>query len=176
MSPSFSVAALDVGSLAKLGWWLDSERQAGGGTDIDSLVATVVSELDQGEPVALGFEAPTFVPLPALSGELCKQRQGERGRPWSAGAGTAALAIGVQQATFVLGQIGQHTKRPIRAGTNPDDFGRSTDLLVWEAFVTGKAKNPDADNPHVDDARLAVEEFSREWPRAPFRRTSRTPV
>lgn len=33
------------------------------------------------------------------------------------------------------------------------------DLLVWEAFVSGKAKNRAAEDPHVDDARLAVTEF-----------------
>jgi hypothetical protein len=33
--------------------------------------------------------------------------------------------------------------------------------MIWEAFVSNKAKNRDAENPHIDDARLAVMEFQR---------------
>jgi hypothetical protein len=44
------------------------------------------------------------------------------------------------------------------------DFGAvqrgDADLLVWEAFVSGKAKNRKAVDPHVDDARRAVVEFA----------------
>jgi hypothetical protein len=34
---------------------------------------------------------------------------------------------------------------------------------VWEAFVSGKAKDPSADQPHISDARAAAIEFRRRW-------------
>lgn len=33
-------------------------------------------------------------------------------------------------------------------------------LVVWEAFVSGKAKHRSAADPHIDDARVAVAEFA----------------
>jgi hypothetical protein len=41
--------------------------------------------------------------------------------------------------------------------------GPAANIVIWEAFVAGRAKNPLADNPHVDDARIAVAEFIRRW-------------
>jgi hypothetical protein len=38
-------------------------------------------------------------------------------------------------------------------------FARAGGLLIWEAFVTGGAKDRLAGDPHVDDARRAVDEF-----------------
>jgi len=155
------VAAVDVGSLANIGWWRSAGDGAGdGGRDLDVLVDRLVLDLRAGAGVALGFEAPLFIPRPPTSGGLNRQRLGERGRPWCAGAGAGALALGVQQATYVLSRIaaGVHP-RPVVAFDPAELIAGTADLVVWEAFVSGRAKNRDAVEPHIDDARVAVAEF-----------------
>jgi hypothetical protein len=83
------VAAVDVGAVRNIGYWRDSADGSGGGTKLEELAAQVAADLDLGRRVALGFEAPLFVPMPEDSDGLNRQRTGERGRPWCAGAGTA---------------------------------------------------------------------------------------
>ena len=156
------VAALDVGSLANIGWWRAAGTTAGGGRDLDELVAVLTADLNLNRSVALGFEAPTFVPLPADAASLCRQRVGDRGRPWSAGAGTGALALGVQQAAYVFAKLARRLATLPRISFDPLHLnGPETTLCVWEAFVSGNAKNRAAVDPHMDDARVAVNEFSK---------------
>jgi hypothetical protein len=55
------VAVIDIGTLGKnLGWAIDEPDD--GGADLDACVETLIDSLGKG-PVALGFEAPQFVPL-----------------------------------------------------------------------------------------------------------------
>ncbi len=155
----FSVAAIDVGALKNIGWWHHSPSgETTSGRDLDSLVDVVVADLGRRTPVALGFEAPLFIPRPASAEQLNRQRAGERGRPWCAGAGTGALALGLQQSAYVFDRIAQHARPRVTFDLEAIERG-DADLLVWEAFVSGKAKNRAAEDPHVDDARLAVTEF-----------------
>jgi hypothetical protein len=155
------VAAVDVGSLANIGWWRVAGDTAGGGRDLDELVEVLAADLNQNRSVALGFEAPIFVPLPAEASGLCRQRVGDRGRPWSAGAGTGALALGVQQAAYVFAGLARRVAKRPQVSFDPSQLGSvEATLVVWEAFVSGKAKNRAAVDPHVDDARVAVNEFS----------------
>jgi hypothetical protein len=156
------VAAVDVGSLANIGWWRAAGDSAGGGRDLDELVDVLAADLNHNRSVALGFEAPIFVPLPADAAGLCRQRVGDRGRPWSAGAGTGALALGVQQAAYIFAILARRVATRPRISFDPLHLnGPETTLVVREAFVSGNAKNRDAVDPHMDDARVAVNEFSK---------------
>jgi hypothetical protein len=124
------------------------------------LAVAVLNELSADRPVALGFECPLFVPVPAAAVTLCSARVGEGNRPWSAGAGAGALATGLVQAAWVLATI--------RAGCPEGPLfldweafmARRRGLLVWEAFVTAGAKG----STHVNDAEIAVAAFSRALP------------
>ena len=69
----------------------------------------------------------------------------------------------MQQGVYVLSALANakhlpHVGFDVEALASP-----SASLIVWEAFVSGRAKNPSAGNPHVDDARVAVAEFQRRW-------------
>ncbi|MEV0296976.1 hypothetical protein [Nocardia sp. NPDC050710] len=163
MSPdNLVVAAVDVGKLANIGWWRIAGTDACGGRDLDDLVAGLAADLDEGRSVALGFEAPLFIPNPTTVGGLGRQRVGEAGRPWCAGAGTIALAFGVQQASYVVHRFAGMLERPIRAGVDaPGLLDGSLDLLIWEAFVSAGSKDRAATDPHISDARAAAEEFER---------------
>lgn len=159
------VAAVDVGSLKNIGWWRARNQMFGaGGHDLDVLIEHLIADLNAGASVALGFEAPLFIPRPAVMSGLNRQRSGDRGRPWCAGAGTGVLALGIQQATYVLSTIARGIDRPLAVGFDPQALRtEGARLLVWEAFVSGKGKNRLSVDPHVDDARVAVVEFQVRW-------------
>ncbi len=82
---------------------------------VQSMGAHAVSSMghERGS-VALRIEAPLYVPMPQTSAGLNK-RAGERGRPWCAGAGTDALAMGAQQAGFVFAKVAAALTEPISA-------------------------------------------------------------
>lgn len=156
-----SVIAVDVGSPLNIGWWRDSPSQhSTSGRDLDSLVDAVSSDLLAGRAIALGFEAPLFVPAPSTQAGLNRQRVGEKGWPWCAGAGAGALALGIQQSAYVFTTLAVRVHPRVTFDPSALMSGEAN-LLVWEAFVSGKSKNRAAADPHVDDARLAVLEFRR---------------
>lgn len=157
-----SIVAVDVGSLLNIGWWreLTESNLTSNGRDLDAVADAVVADLREEVPVALGFEAPLFVPRPSEHARLNKQRVGDKGRPWCAGAGTGALALGIQHATYVFERIAAQQQPRVTFDLDVLMKG-DADLLVWEALVSGAAKNRAASNPHVDDARVAVREFAR---------------
>lgn len=149
------VAAVDVGSPANIGWWAADRDSHSSGTDLDQLALVVADALNKQRAVALGFEAPLYVPMPDTPAGLNKQRVGERGRPWCAGAGTGALAMGTQQAGYVFAKIAAALTGPVAVSFDPARLADAGTLVVWEAFVTAAAKDRTSVNPHVDDARVA---------------------
>lgn len=166
------VAVVDVGSRAKLGWCritkfgdqaLATDMGVGEGRLLEDLVETITEDLLADRAVALGFEAPLFVPLPVEAAHLGKARVGEGNRPWSAGAGAAVMAYATQQVTWVLRELAQRIgERRLRVGLDPIAWGAGRlDLLLWEAFVSGAAKDRASLDPHIDDARAAAREFLR---------------
>ena len=153
------IAAIDVGSRLKLPWFRIGASGTRAGADLDDLATALRSDLQSGAQVALGFEAPLWIPRAHASLEIGRARRGEGNRPWSAGAGAAVLAYAVQQATFVLSAI--HVGRRTATLDSRRWLDGDVDLLVWEAFVSGSGKDRLAIEPHIDDARRAAEEFAR---------------
>jgi hypothetical protein len=160
------VFCADVGSVKKgnFGWArttphssIVAEHDASSPAD---LARAVLGELGASHPVALGFECPLFVPIPAAPLALGTARIGEGNRSWSAGAGSGALATGLVQAAWVLATI----RADWPDGELPLDWEtfarRQRGLLIWEAFVTADAKGA----THVNDAEIAVEAFTRALP------------
>jgi hypothetical protein len=162
-----AVYCADVGSIKQGNFgWAREDVSAGniephrGGTEIEELVDALAQDLRAGVPVALGFECPLFVPVPAQPLRLGAARQGEGSRPWSAGAGTGALTTGLVQAAWVLGELRKHRAKD-HIHIEWDAFrvaGRG--IFLWEAFVTEKAKAV----THMDDATVAVACFSAALP------------
>ena len=166
-----SIYCVDVGSFRRKKFaWACSETMSDGpselSSDIAALASAVVSDLDRGRPVALGFECPVWVPCPDSSSELSKARKGEGNRAWLAGAGATSLTIGLSQYPWVLREIA-------RSGCKPEvfldwKFFREADggLLLWEAFVSGhgkKAKVKEADS-HFEDAVTGIEALQDRLP------------
>ena len=107
-SANIVVWAADIGSVAQnnFGWCrADSQLKQTSGSNIADAVAGIAQDLSDGKQVALGFECPLFVPITTNPQDLTKSRQGEGSRPWSAGAGSGALATGLTECVWMFEQI-----------------------------------------------------------------------
>ena len=151
------VVAIDVGGWKKIGWAASNGR-SGTGVDLASILTEVAVALDQGTPVALGFEAPIWTPRREDLSRITGRRLGAEmafNRAWSAGAGCGVLAAGLGLMPWCFSFVAQNTKQRL-ATTNPLALlERGKGLFVWEAFVSGHAKAL----THVDDASLALTAF-----------------
>ncbi|MUM76882.1 hypothetical protein GKC30_04455 [Pseudodesulfovibrio sp. F-1] len=151
------VLAIDVGKAENLGW-ADSEGNRGGYTTLEEQLAYAGAKLADGQPVALGFEAPIWVPLRDDLTTFNKSRgdlESSLNRPWSASAGCTVTAQALALMPLCLNVLKSALNGDIPATTVPATWFRDGGLLVWEAFVSGKHKG----NDHADDADLAVKAF-----------------
>lgn len=159
-----SIYCADIGSVAKNNFGWAATRADGteaDGTSIEEFARRIGISLNEGEPVALGFECPLSVPVPAEPRLLTAARPGEGSRPWSAGAGAAALATGLTEVVWVLRAVRAQLTREVTSFLHWPDAGLAAgQLFLWEAFVTGEAKL----RSHADDARVAVAAFQRALP------------
>lgn len=148
------IACADVGSIANgnFGWAANDGEE---GSDPLTLAIRVSAALNAGHQVALGFECPLFVPVPAEMKNLGKGRDNEGNRPWSAGAGCAAMATGLVQIAWTLQQIRRQCPGEVPVHFDLPALTRDRGLLIWEAFVSGKSKG----GSHIADAKRAVQAF-----------------
>jgi hypothetical protein len=156
------VAVIDIGKPGKnLGWAIDEPGDEG--RDLDECIAALAEALRK-DALALGFEAPQFVPVRHDPMALTRARQGESGgglaaRAFSASAGATVLVTSLVIVPCVL----QRLRRLVPTATATLDWQRpmttAGQLLLWEAFVTDQRN--DAATRHVEDARLAIGDFRK---------------
>jgi hypothetical protein len=135
----------------------------GEGNDIDVCVQTLAEALRNG-PLALGFEAPMFVPIRTDPKRLTAAREGDSGkgmpsRSFSASAGATELVTGLVVESYILA-----TLRPLVPEATATLDWRLPPvgpgwLLLFEAFVTDQRKT--SDTRHIEDAHLAIAAFQR---------------
>jgi hypothetical protein len=154
------VAVVDIGKPGKnLGWFLDTSPLRSGG-DIDQCVDALASALTV-SGLALGFEAPMFVPVREKPGELLKARANEClngiNRPFLAGPGASVLVTALVVVPYILSRL----RKKVPEATATLDWHKPPSaplqLLLFEAFVTDQRK--DNIQRHVEDAELAVKKF-----------------
>ncbi len=151
------VAVIDVGSpkAGRLGWAFQRvDDPVETGSNLDEIIDRTGAALEV-TSVALGFEAPLFVPYRNDAMTLTNARAGEGNRPWSAGPGatvtTTALAI-VPYTLARLRELAPNAKANLDwRNYHPE---RRT-LFLFEAFVSGLAKG----TTHCDDAAIALQDF-----------------
>jgi hypothetical protein len=169
------IVTVDVGAVRKKNFaWaaLDLPTRspfAQGGMDPEGAALSVLDAFANSVPVALGFEAPMMVPVSPMEAKgwqtLGKARQGEvtngQSRPWSAGAGSGALATGLVQMAWVLERVAMASPH-VRCTTQPELWlAKVADLPLWEAFVSGSAKPaPSGMSQHAADAAAAADTFA----------------
>ena len=164
---SIIVYCADIGSIknSRFGWCRGKhicEITANeSGNDINEFVEKIKGDLLRGKKVALGFECPLFVPITNNPVNLTSARNGEGNRPWSAGAGSGALAVGLVEAAWIFQKIKEFNSVVIKPTFSWNAFvNKDYNLFIWEAFISGKIK---ADT-HAGDAEIAVEAFKRAYP------------
>lgn len=130
------------------------------------MVDSIMEDLSKGISVALGFEAPLFVPVADEPKNLNKARVGEGSKPWSAGAGCGSLATSLPICVWTFEQLAQKSAADLKMEIRPTFhwnafLSGNSNLFIWEAFVSGKAKKLSANNPdsHLDDAKIAARTF-----------------
>lgn len=139
-----TVVAIDAGGKANVGWVVDAadgDRERGtGATTLDELTAAVLRSMRAGRSVALGIEAPLYLPIATSEAEINSKRDDEYNRPWSAGAGAGVTGIGVHQLAYLLRGIWREFP-DAEISFDLDAKLNGPYVRIWEAFVTGKAKS-----------------------------------
>ena len=131
---------------------------------VDASGADVVFHCAGGASVALGFEAPLFIPVPQDASRLSRGRTGEGNRSFAAPPGLSVTTLGLHQAAWLLDRIRTllgSDNSMVRFTQDPRAWPPVVDarvLFCWEAFVSGKAHGRD----HVADAITAVFAFAQE--------------
>lgn len=146
------IYCVDIGNINRncLGWARRDRLEPAGipsrSSNLPHLVEALVNDLNQRRCVALGFEAPLFIPLgtPDEWNQLHRMRRGERrvnqNYAWSAGAGREALFASLPVIPWLLDATRQQVARSVRGHVDWLSFVSARgDLVVWEAFVTGPA-------------------------------------
>lgn len=166
------IYACDVGTtLTKPGKlpkfaWVRVEPGTGteivGSSNIRTLVTKIEKDLGCGYSIALGFEAPLFIPVPESADDLSRGRQGEGNRSFAAPPGAAVATLGVHQAAWVLREIFSSCSGMCTFTLDAQKWSSATSrplLLCWEAFVAGTAHSKSEEQSHIQDAATAAMEF-----------------
>src|ERR1700686_2387506 len=126
--------------------------------DIQHLANRVIGDLQCHRSVALGFEAPLFIPVPIDARTLCHGRENEGGRSFAAPAGLAVTTLGLHQAAWILRTIAECCGNSVKFETDAAAWPPSENqrfVFCWEAFVSGSAHSA----THVQDAATAAMAF-----------------
>ena len=154
---SLSACVVDIGSpkKGKLGWaYCTANGSIKIGRDLDEIIDWISSKLSS-EAIALGFEAPMYIPARECVTTLTDARPGEGSKPWSAGAGCGALTTALAITTYTLRRL-RRSVRQARAFLNWRTFeAKPGHILLFEAFVSGKDKG-DTD---MIDAAIALKQL-----------------
>jgi hypothetical protein len=156
-----AIFAVDVGSKSNFGWACEFENKSETGETIEQLATKIVEMANHGVYLALGFECPLFIPCPKDGKDLGKQRKGEKGKPWSAGAGSTVALIGLQQLCWLLRKVFTSLGGSPLGTLDWTEFQKGgQQLFLWEAFVSGGSKT----GSHVGDPLAAARAFRSALP------------
>lgn len=126
-----------------------------GSSDIQQLVKRLELDIMQGYSVALGFEAPLFIPIPEDSKDLSRGRRGEGNRSFASPVGLAVCALGVHQSAWILKRLYESSSCKCEFTLDLQCWppsGHRPVLFCWEAFVSGRAHS----DKHLKDAATAA--------------------
>ncbi len=149
--------AIDVGAPHNVGWAC-SDGSTGDGSVLTGALQRGSEELKSGRAISIGFEAPIWVPRRTEFGRITSRRGGveaEFNRPWSAGAGCGALAAGLGIMSWTFAKLSSFGPPRLATTRYIDFMKKPSGLLVWEAFVSGRAKAV----THIGDAQSALAAF-----------------
>lgn len=137
------------GSL-ELGRLVKGEQEWKCGRSLKTLADSMNEDIERGRSVALGFEAPMWIPVPREHGqniELISHRfkEEEKGYAWYLQSGAAAtlksIVLGVQLFTMLCQKLSNSKEKALNLRFTTDTSGSSPcKLVLFEAFVAGDYK------------------------------------
>jgi hypothetical protein len=172
-----AIGVIDVGSPARDRLWWATEPPPPPGpkfNDLDDFIEVMAAFAEQG-PIAIGFEAPMFIPLRDRARDLFMARKGETevgsatakgwSRPWSGGAGATIATGNLAIMAYTLGALRVREPRLVARVDWKRPLVGPFEVLFFEAFVSNKIGkdagwqkgDPSELNPHYRDALQAVE-------------------
>lgn len=111
--------------------------------DLRALLDAITGDLHAGRHVALGFEAPLFIPVPDDETKLSRARAGEKNGAWSAPAGGYVATLALHQSAWLLRELRLRYPEGCAISVDPTRWsqrdGERSLLFCWEAFVAGPA-------------------------------------
>jgi hypothetical protein len=168
--PPHSVYAVDVGSPGAGLAWARLAPHTGesvrGSMNFSHFLDRIVQDLRAGVPVALGFEAPMFLPVAADIGNLTRARTAEPAA-WSFGAGAYVTTVAIPLMAYTLRHIRSNLETAPNVTLDSNEWlkpgSAGSHLFLWEAFVTGAAHARETNEAgiqvHLIDAATAVLSF-----------------
>lgn len=165
----------------------------------DKLITEIKTAYNDKRKIALGLECPLWIPKVNAFTEYTKsrlvdspKRNGEPlqyfiypgkktivskknlpfgSRPWSTSAGSSAALAGLAMTSWFFSRLLKEfiNVDPPHICSSPDDWNKSGDILIWEAFVSDapranqntKKDNNQTKSTHNDDAAKAGKAFDR---------------
>lgn len=158
------IYACDIGSI-RAGHFAWARVVPGQGTphvsrSIDHLVTQLSEDAYEGsKSIAIGFESPPFMPVPAGSASLGHGRENEGNRSMFAAVGASVTTLGIHEAVWILRALRDTTHSRLQYTFDWTLWPRNVEapyLPVWEAFVAGAAHG----RAHICDAATAAMFFS----------------
>ena len=125
---------------------------------IERLIQQLEADIRQGCSIALGFEAPLFIPVPEDWKDLSKGRKGDGNRSFASPVGLTVCALGIHQSAWILRSLHESLSRDYDFTLDPKCWppsGQRSVVFCWEAFVSGAAHS----EQHLMDAATAVSFF-----------------
>lgn len=163
-----AIYACDIGSTQQKGSaspnfaWVRVEPETGskviGSSDIRTLATILERDLRRGYSVALGIEAPLFIPVPMSADDLGRGRRGEGSHSFAASVGATVAVLGMHQAAWLLRRLFESCGDMCTFTLNCQEWPPTTSrpvIFCWEAFVSGSAHG----TTHVQDAATAAMAF-----------------
>lgn len=129
-------------------------------SSIEGLLNRLAQDIHAQCDIALGFEAPLFIPVPQNASDLSRGRIGEKDRPFSSYVGLAVTALAMHQCAWILSKLRVLATVEYVFTTNIDSWLPSSstrNLFCWEAFISGTAHG----KTHGHDAATAATYFCR---------------
>lgn len=159
-----TVYACDIGSVRSGAFaWAGCDASGArvvGGASIDDFVGAIVESIERHQcSIAVGFEAPLYMPVPRLSSDLSRGRSGEGSRSVFAPAGATVTTLGLHDASWILRSLYEQVGSVLTYTLEPQDYAKadnSAQLLLWEAFVSQDAHGAS----HVQDAATGATAFA----------------
>lgn len=163
-----AIYLLDVGSAKnrRTGWFRRTLNSVDGYGHycLDNLIQELISDLNKGLKIALGFEYSMFFPIADSLSEIGEARQNEKSA-WSGNINP--LGIGMQQTEYIFRRVIAKVDKSINFAFLKEELLADANVLLWEAYVSGESKPLQNDTvsaqEHIDDAAWGVSWFIKKW-------------